>query len=284
MFGTAPTVRVWLLLEYREGWAPKVLDDGRVPEALATTLAEHLSRLPEARLQFIKQPARTAEGRLLYLAVADERAPTLYRVPLRGYDDLRDLDLAALANGGPAWDRYRCLDPLWLVCAHGTHDQCCAKLGLPIYRALGGLVGDSVWQCSHVGGHRFATNVLCMPHGLYYGRVEQRDVAPILDATRDERIRLPNYRGRSCYSAQVQAAEYFLRDARGWTALSDLRLQTEQQVGPDVWQVTFLAPRHDARYRVELATQESEEAAPLSCGAAQSQHVPRHRLLAIQPL
>ena len=36
-----------------------------------------------------------------------------------------------------------------------------------------------VWQSTHVGGDRFAGNLVALPHGLYYGRVEPSEVWPL---------------------------------------------------------------------------------------------------------
>ncbi len=65
-------------------------------------------------------------------------------------------------------------------------------------------------QLSRQGGHRFAPNVLCFPHGLYYGRVSERDVESILVTYKKGELHLENYRGRYCYEKPAQVAEYFL--------------------------------------------------------------------------
>ena len=61
--------------------------------------------------------------------------------------------------------------PLYLVCAHSKHDTCCALRGRPVAAALAELRPGRVWECSHLGGDRFAANVLVLPVGLLYGRV-----------------------------------------------------------------------------------------------------------------
>ena len=79
-------------------------------------------------------------------------------------------------------------------------------------------------SASHVGGDRFAGNLVCLPDGLYFGRVGPDDVARPRRRYLDGRIRLDLYRGRSCYSFPVQAAEAHVREATGLTGLNDLRL------------------------------------------------------------
>jgi hypothetical protein len=61
--------------------------------------------------------------------------------------------------------------PLYLVCAHSKHDTCCALRGRPVAAALERERPGRVWECSHIGGERFAANVLLLPSGLMYGRV-----------------------------------------------------------------------------------------------------------------
>ena len=52
---------------------------------------------------------------------------------------------------------------MWLVCTNGKRDACCARDGLPVARALAALRPDEAWECSHLGGHRFAANVALAP-------------------------------------------------------------------------------------------------------------------------
>ena len=70
---------------------------------------------------------------------------------------------------------------LHLVCTNGRHDPCCADLGRPVVRALVAARAPDVWECSHIGGDRFAANLVCLPDGVYYGRVDP-DGAPGLVA------------------------------------------------------------------------------------------------------
>ena len=77
---------------------------------------------------------------------------------------------------GGGWEHVQ--ESLILVCTNGRHDQCCANLGRPLVRALRDSPwADRVWECSHIGGDRFAANVVVLPDSLYFGRVEP-DVSP----------------------------------------------------------------------------------------------------------
>lgn len=74
------------------------------------------------------------------------------------------------------------------VCIHEQRDERCGVCGPPLIAqfnaALAGCgLNDKVTVrgISHIGGHRFAGNVLIYPGGDWYGRVTPADVARILD-------------------------------------------------------------------------------------------------------
>ena len=98
-------------------------------------------------------------------------------------DDLHQVvtateSLAAGARLGAGWEHDD--EPYVLVCTNGRHDPCCATFGRPLVRALrASRWADRVWECSHIGGDRFAGNLLLLPESLYFGRC---------DAERAERV------------------------------------------------------------------------------------------------
>ncbi|MFT3904551.1 MAG: sucrase ferredoxin [Niabella sp.] len=101
------------------------------------------------------------------------------------------------------------------VCTNGKKDKCCSKFGFPVYKFFEGHTDETdmeVWECTHVGGDRFAANVVCLPEGIYYGRVLVEDVEPILSDMQRGKIYMPNYRGLSTLSFFEQSVEYYLRE------------------------------------------------------------------------
>lgn len=104
-------------------------------------------------------------------------------------------------------------DPFFVVCTNGKKDKCCSKFGFPVFKFFENCPdGLPVWECTHVGGDRFAANAVCMPFGIYYGRIWVENVEDIISHTKDEKIFLPNYRGISRLSFFEQAVEYYLRE------------------------------------------------------------------------
>jgi hypothetical protein len=59
-----------------------------------------------------------------------------------------------------------------------------------------------------VGGHRFAANLVMLPHGLYYGPVGLDAAAAAIDAYQRGEVLPDRYRGRAGQPRAVQEVEY----------------------------------------------------------------------------
>ncbi|MFB2585814.1 sucrase ferredoxin [Herbiconiux liukaitaii] len=105
--------------------------------------------------------------------------------------------------------------PVFCVCAHARHDQCCAVRGRQVVGTLAAEFPEETWECSHLGGDRFAGTMVLFPHALYYGRVDDTDAATVARAYLDGRVVDEFYRGRSSLTHPVQAAQHFAREAYG---------------------------------------------------------------------
>ena len=219
---TASRIDHWLLVEYRGLWGPDALRASGLSDQVKETLREQVRGRPRTRLLFIRRPDRRGREEFrAYAATSREGEESLRSASFSSYEELRTLDLA---RAGEVLER-----PLFLVCTHGKHDPCCARHGRPLFEALAEQVEEEdVWQTTHIGGDRFAGNLLCLSHGVYYGRVERKDAGRVLDAHLEDTIELEHYRGRSCYSFAAQAAERDVRERTGLLRLDDLRLVSEQ--------------------------------------------------------
>jgi hypothetical protein len=213
---------VWILIEYRGLWAHDAVDGSTLSKEVKAHLRAERSRLAHARILFVRRAERRGrDGLLAFVAHTTQSEGTVRRLELERHDDLIGLELDAA--GSPV-DH-----PLFLVCTHGKHDRCCAKYGRPLYDAVCEQVEDGwAWQSTHIGGDRFAGNLLCLSRGVYYGRVEREDAGRVLDAHLEDTIELAHYRGRSCYSFAAQAVERDIRERTGLLRLDELRLVSEQ--------------------------------------------------------
>jgi len=234
-FGTASVGAVWLLLEYPHGWGAHALRDSALSDGvkkffgdalagsgLSDQVEAHLrgqaAARPHTKLLFVRRTARRGRpGLAAFWGSSPERGGDLYHAEVEAYDDLLQLDLTAPGD--------LLGHPLLLVCTHGKHDRCCARHGRPLYQALDEQAEEGwVWQSSHVGGDRFAGNVVFLPEGIYFGRVGPGEAWTVLDEYLAGRIDLEHYRGRACYGFATQAAERAVREATGLTGLDDLQL------------------------------------------------------------
>jgi hypothetical protein len=274
---TASHIEQWILLEYRGMWNRDVLAKSLLSAELKAHLREELGRLPRSRLLFIRQPDRRRLPRwALYFGRTSERDPRFYRLEFESHEDLVGFDLGQALLGGGDLPGVPLDEPVFVVCTHGKRDRCCAMYGRPLYEDLRTHASPgSVWQSTHVGGDRFAGNVVCFPEGVYYGRVEPDDVEPLVAAHRSGKILLERYRGRSCYPFAVQAAERAVRTEAGLRGIRDLELIESQKAEDGTWRVRFLAVPDEQVHELEVAPEVSEEAVYLTCNAAVPRRVRR---------
>jgi hypothetical protein len=205
MIGTADQVDVWVLLEYRPVWKARALEQSQLAPATRAWLEANLAALAnaglKARPQLIRRPETDDDVVRLLVGVGGH----LLEFSGRGYDFLLGLDLVSVAADPGA---HRSLErPRYFVCTNGQRDRCCARFGLPIYAMLRERVRERAWQVTHLGGHRFAPNVLVLPQAALYGRVSGVAVEEFVTTIEAGRLCIPQLRGRSSYPPAVQAAE-----------------------------------------------------------------------------
>ena len=249
LHATASRVDTWILIEYRGLWAHDAVDDSTLSPELKEYLVSERLRLPRSRILFIRSTERrSADGLTVFVARSTVRERGLRSLALERYDDLIGLDLA---SAGEPVDH-----PLFLVCTHGKHDRCCAKFGRPLYDAVREQVDEGwAWQSSHVGGDRFAGNLVVLADGVYYGRVEPADAWPVVAAALERRIHLPLYRGRSSHSFAAQAAEIAVRESAGLDGVDEVLVRSLRREGGG-WAAEVAAGA--GRYEVEVRVEEGE--------------------------
>jgi hypothetical protein len=269
---TASRIDHWILVEYRGAWARDVLGDCLFSPELKAHLRDQLAALERSRLLFVKKPERRSQtGRRVFFGTSRPGQERFFELEVEHQNDLLGFDFAAALEGcGPASPLE---GPLYVVCTHGKRDRCCAKFGRPVYEELSRLAGsESVWQCSHVGGDRFAGNLVVLPAGLYLGRVEPAEAWETLDEVLAGRIPLGHYRGRSCHPFAVQAADRAVRVATGLLGVDDVRLD-EARAEPDGWRVRLKTTRGEL-WEVEVERRDGP-LTQLTCSSPGLRH-PRH--------
>jgi len=279
--GTATHVRTWLLIEHSGSWGSKALRDAKLPDGLGAQLQQRAARL-KAKILLVRRPrASHDKGRLnVFAAYSDPLRPRLEHGTVADAREVLDLDLDALRVGGTS-GLDPSDDPIFCVCTNGRHDACCAEFGRPVAMALNDTHPDLTWEVSHIGGDRFAGNLVVLPHGLYYGRLSAEAGSAVADAHLRGDLDLGHLRGRSSFAMPVPAAEIELRRELGALGVSDLTV-TGREVNADVTTATFEAPT--GVYRVAVRTVVDASApARLTCKALRDSPATRHELVSIEP-
>lgn len=200
--------RAWLLIEHPGPW-PHEAADAVLPAPLAGLVRAAVDL--GVRVQMIRRPGRRQVGdvRTVFLAWTAGGEPWLRRGRVAAASpSLSEADLEDLAAGVvPSFGAFAS-SPLFLVCTHGRRSACCARFGGPLAPALAARHPDQVWESTHVGGHRFAANLVILPHGVYYGPVGVAEAAAAIEAYQQGFISAERYRGRAGQPREAQEAEY----------------------------------------------------------------------------
>ncbi|MDX1659513.1 MAG: sucrase ferredoxin [Nitriliruptorales bacterium] len=271
LHGTASTVRRWVLIEQPGPWGRDALPESNLGADLGAELKARIRRAGARPLLIRRGGGVENDPRTAYLC--SSAAGWLRRVEFDDPEQLLDLDLDVLAAdepvGGEPVD-----GPLLLTCTNGKHDACCAEMGRPVAEAFAAAAGDGAWEVSHIGGDRFAANVLWLPVGVYYGRIAAEDAALVAALAATGRLSLPHYRGRSTMPFAAQAAEVLLRRELSCDGIDALELEAFASSN-EAGRATFR--RHDERWEVRFSIEPADQPQQLTCRANQPRTPPRYR-------
>ena len=231
---------------------------------------------------------RRASGVRLVHVVAGRPGVTTPRARRRVVDDLHQVvtateSLASGAGWGPGWEDDA--TPYVLVCTNGRHDPCCATFGRPLVRSLrDSRWGDEVWECSHIGGDRFAGNLLLLPESLYFGRCDGPAAERVLADYERGRLDLAHFRGRSTFTLVEQAAEHFVRTELALDACDAIK--SVASLGDGQVSVRLADEAEGAAGKtlvVTVARSRVPAPTPLTCKGAEGLTFPEFRLVGIEP-
>ena len=224
--GTAPPAEQWFLVEHPGPW-PRVAHAG-LPEAADLDAWAHAVR---GRVLMVRRPGRAGAGAPRRWFRVDSR-PGREHVVTGAVDGPLDPTAAGEPHPGP----------LHLVCAHGRHDTCCALRGRPLAAALVAAAPEAAWECSHVGGCRFAPALVLLPHGLVLGGVPGPDAARVVADYAAGLVVPELVRGRSALPPAAQAAQHHARLATGALGVDDLGVVSVAAPAPGRWRVRLAGP------------------------------------------
>jgi hypothetical protein len=279
LLGSASTVRAFLLVENAGPWGAEALLDARLDPGIRERLRLAADRAG-VRVLLVRRHRRpgTSPGTRVFAAYADPVAPWLESTTLADERLLADLDLDALGAGrSPGLTPTH--EPLVCVCTHGRHDACCAERGRPVAAALSASHPEQTWEVSHIGGDRFAANVLVLPDGLYYGRVDAERAPALADAHLAGHLDLDLLRGRSGFGFPVQVAEVAARRAAGETRIGAVRVERVVRDGEDSRVRLGIA---DTSYDVLVRRSHDEHRHQLTCRALRPGSPPAYEVVSIE--
>ena len=267
--GTSAYASTWLCVEQPGPWGREALSESHFDTDLGRELAER-TRGTGVRVTLIRRPGSHPDRhrpvpRRVYLAHTSPGRTWLERWSVADPKELLDLDFRAVSAGIAPEIGEPLARPLLLICTNGRRDVCCALIGRPIAAALAAAHGDDVWECTHIGGHRFAPTGVVLPSGYSYGR---------LDLASAERLLVPGSgvlvdlcRGRSTWSASGQVAELAVRlgfDDRDPDSLTVSEYEPEEA---GRWEPIVSHVDGRRRWQVTVIERTAADLRSASCGA-----------------
>lgn len=283
--GTAPLASGWMAIEVDGAWGRDALTESALDPGVGSRLTA-AAKAAGVKVIAIRRPGRHAvdrrRPRTVLLGHSGPRR-WLERLTVATDAELDALDPAVCAGQeAPGWGE-QITEPQFLVCTHARRDRCCATLGRPIVDTIAALHPDQAWEASHLGGHRFAGNLLVLPHGLVYGSLDIASALATVAATLSDRLEIEHLRGRSDWPRVAQAADVAVRRAEGFDAVDDVALvgvAASQHSRDDTQLVTLRTP--SGALEVSVA-REPIGARLLSCDADAPEDPHTFRVTDIRP-
>ena len=242
----------FLLLEVPGPWGPSALDDKHMEAEVARQLAAR-GKAADTHVLLIRRPGRHPSGR-----TAPDRVHGLgVRRHLAGAERVlwgAWRDPADLLEPGPDRRHPRPGQRGRAAAAGpGVHERQ-ARPVLRGPRPAGGggdrhRTGWDTWECSHLGGHRFAATMMLLPTGDMFGWLDPESAVEVMRRFDAGQIVLSHYRGRSGQPVPVQAALHaaavrlgdFRRDALRVSPRAPSRADGPAQADEaDLWDVEVI--------------------------------------------
>ena len=256
MIGSVDRRVRWILVEDRSAWGSDAVKD---------VLGEDFARDAKARgirPLLIRRREGDPEADAVRRAILVDTASG--EMAVRAIGDLSELTIDALAEDPIGEFGATMTDPIFLVCTNGKRDACCALRGRVLVNDLVADHAERTWECTHLGGHRFAGNLVCLPDGILYGRVPPGDGPRLATAYLEGRLDPELLRGRSAWPAPAQVAERELRVRLGLEGVADVSLVGVEAEGDHA---TVALVANGTTYSLRLASERLTPPRPTSCRA-----------------
>lgn len=259
-------------MEHHGPWGASAPRDSRLPDSVKAHLATHKN----IKVLLARRHHRAHRGSEYRLFLCFPARRLLLTSTFEDAEELTRIDLDAVARGeAPDWARFD--GPLFGVCTHGRHDACCAERGRPVAAALTATHPAETWEISHMGGDRFAANMVVLPEGLYYGRMDPGSASQVAWLHEAGRVDIDRIRGSSAYPMHVQYAEIALRRHLEEDRLDAVRLVRRHQMTSTF---THRSDEGSVEWAVTVSRR-THGKAQLTCGLERLSAVPVHDVVSI---
>ena len=279
--GSAPPARRWLLLEHPGPWRIDAIAGAGIDPAVLSVLTSAAGSA--TRILLVRRSGRI-----------DRRAPRSWI--LAGLDattttgtwqDDKDLLDAAEAMIETPASAARRAESMILVCTHGVHDVCCALRGRPVASALSSRWPELVWECSHIGGDRFAPNLVLLPDGFYYGNLDPQSAVTTVEAHLGGTVLPDRLRGMARFLPPVQAAIIAIYQRYGPLGPSDVTVRATEHIGPHHGHgsetfVDLVIEPQQQMVKVQVLSVRRDDA-QLTCRAVRETPATEYRIIDIAP-
>lgn len=207
LYGSAPTASRFILITWpKKFWKSKALLSDHLPQDIFEL---------NLKLESSEQPPLI---RLISSPEISENYSDIYIFPDQvKYSKVTPSDIASVIDSHLSEIHHETYSPekisgkIITLCTHGTHDQCCAKFGSGIFPVIRQIIfhnklNISLFESSHIGGHRFAATCMVFPECDCYGRLQDFPLETfLLDFIDKNKIFTDAYRGNILNSRIEQA-------------------------------------------------------------------------------
>lgn len=264
--GSAPFARAWLVVEHPGPWGRQALTDSGIPEAVVQHISHAEAQSPlrflaARRIDHDRRHGESSLSRRVWLAHCDPRRGHTRTVVIDDLEQILEWDLTALSDGRFPVIGERLDKPIEFICTHSKRDSCCAVLGRERIKDVPTKLYDRVWECSHLGGHRFAATSVFLPSGRVYGRLTRSDSPHTGELSEPDPRHL---RGPSYLPPALQTAEAAVRIHAHLTESDILSVEEVHSAGDSV---TVLVTGHEGQ-EWRVVSEADTFNSPASCGAA----------------
>lgn len=200
-WGTAAHAAFWVGMEQPGPWGTKAATQSRLLDPEVGAAIEQWCLDKGGQFLLLQMPGgveTSSSSKRVFVAGNLTGTPWLGSTTI---DDagalvglLVDTNVALAEVRPPGFERH---PAILTVCTNGRRDQCCARSGVGLARSLAEQHPDQIWECSHLGGHRFAPTALLWPTGQVVGRLTERSAGVALQLAERDLVWCCRLRSRS---------------------------------------------------------------------------------------